>query len=164
MASLKCNRQSSNSWSTTNVLVFARGRAKGKLRRFCWRSLSTHLYHQHKSNKERTTCFYTHIPLLLTYFHLYKKLWHLAENYAECKWNQMKRRFLGRCNCQEGKEAQNRASPQHHQGLGPPGEPPREGQAEGARPRRGRTPYLPSELSFHWWCGHSIGASGTGWI
>jgi hypothetical protein len=27
----------------------------------CWWSLSTHLYHQYKSKKERITCFYTHI-------------------------------------------------------------------------------------------------------
>jgi hypothetical protein len=39
---------------------------------YCWRSLSTHLYRQHKSKKEGNKHFYTHIPLLLTCFHLYR--------------------------------------------------------------------------------------------
>jgi hypothetical protein len=98
MASLKCNQHSSNSWSTTNFLAFAWGRAKGKLGGFCWRSLSTHLYRQYKSKKERITCFYTRIHLLLTEFHLYWKNWHFVGIYTKYKWNTSKRRHLGKHN------------------------------------------------------------------
>jgi hypothetical protein len=44
----------------------------------CWRSLSIHSHCQYKSKKERITCFYTHIPLLLTKIHLYRKNYHSA--------------------------------------------------------------------------------------
>ena len=70
MALLKCNRHWSNSWSTTNVLAFAQGWAKGKLGGFCWRFLSTKSNHQLRSKKEKTNMIYTHILFIFTKFHL----------------------------------------------------------------------------------------------
>jgi hypothetical protein len=49
----------------------------------CWQFLSTYLYHQQKSKKERITCCYTHIPLLLIKFHLYWKNYHFAGKHSK---------------------------------------------------------------------------------
>jgi hypothetical protein len=71
LAYLKYNWHCSDSWSTTNVLAFAQGWAKGKLGGVCWWSLSTDIYRQHKP-KEENIHLYTHIPVLLTCFHEYQ--------------------------------------------------------------------------------------------
>ena len=92
MALLKCNRHWSNSWSTTNVLAFARGRANGKLGGICWRFLSTKSNRQLWSKMEETTYFYTHIPLLLTYFHLYWRINVLQDTHSNTSGKQSKRR------------------------------------------------------------------------
>jgi hypothetical protein len=86
----------------------------------CWWSLSTHLYHQYKSKKERTTCFYTHMPLLQTKFHLYRKICRSAGIYIECKWKVLKRRHSGKCNYQRRER-----SPTREQNLGQPTSGPR---------------------------------------
>jgi hypothetical protein len=62
-------------------------------RRMCWWSLSTHLYHQYKSKRGRTTCFYTHIPLLLTRFYLYWKNYHFVGINTKYKGIVSKRRY-----------------------------------------------------------------------
>jgi hypothetical protein len=61
-----------------------------------WRSLSAHLYRQHKSKKERIIHFYTHIPLLLTYFHMYRKFSHVTGIYTGNKQKVSKRRHSRR--------------------------------------------------------------------
>jgi hypothetical protein len=58
-------------WNTRSVLtrtLIASCQVGGEY----WRSLLTHLYCQNKSKKEKIIHFYTHIPLLLTKFHLYQ--------------------------------------------------------------------------------------------
>jgi hypothetical protein len=75
-----------------------------------WQTIGGPYRHIYTTNispkKERITCFYTHIPLLLTQFHLYQKIWHFAGIYTVYKWNTMKRRHSGKCKSKEGKEAQ----------------------------------------------------------
>jgi hypothetical protein len=84
----------------------------------CWWSLSAYLYRQHKSKKEGILHFYTHIPLLLTYFHLYWKFWHITGIYTGNKRKVSKRHFQRRC-----KGARGGRSPTHEHNSGWPTSP-----------------------------------------
>ena len=146
MALMKCNQHSSNSSSTTNVLAFARGWAKGKLGGFCWRFLSTKFNRQLESKKEETSMFYTHIHLLLTKFHLYWKITVLQVTYkntveiwSKCAIRRSATQIL-RKKTREG-PLHHRIWGKHRHGstLGPARDPPAQGSGETGRPGCGHT-------------------------
>jgi hypothetical protein len=121
LAYLKCNRYSSNSWSTTNVLAFVRGRTNGKLGGVCWRALSTYLYYQHDPQKEEnihSTYIYLCYWPVSTFT---SRIDVIAETNTGNKWNRRRICFLESVKGQRGATGHNQSKPGqvHPQHLGP---------------------------------------------